>query len=572
MKQVLSESTSGMMVSTIVIGLLALAGTSRGFTGRGVMYPGRSDLFELPIIHINDFHARYEEVGPRAGTCHRDEGEECVGGLPRVLTGIKQLFEERGPNSIFLNAGDHYQGTLWYNVHKWNATATFLNMLPHDVMTIGNHEFDDGIDGLVPFLKNVVSPVVVTNIDYTHEPRMQGLMTNSTIITRAGRKIGVIGVIFKGTASIASTEKLIFLDEVETVNLEAEKLKREDDVDIIIVLSHAGIDVDRIMAANCPLIDVIVGGHSHTFLFTGDKPPFVDIPEDVYPVVVTQNNPLRTVLIVQAAAFTKYLGNLTVWFNEAGEVEDWDGNPILLDDGIPEDPEMLRALAPWKIAVDGLSKKVIGESRVELRHGCRDGECNLGNLITDAMVDGFVEKAENKSYWTYASIAVMNGGAVRAGISSASGVITYGDVVVTQPFENMWDVAEMLGKDIRETLEVSVAIGYNSTKFPNRAYVFWSGLRVTYNLTAELYSRVVDVKVRCRRCQVPEFEALRDNEWYRIVIPSFLLSGGDSHTIIQKRHRNRVRGMRDLDQLTKYITKNSPLFSGTERRVIFLEG
>uniref|UniRef100_A0A0C9RXV0 apyrase n=2 Tax=Fopius arisanus TaxID=64838 RepID=A0A0C9RXV0_9HYME len=559
-----------MMMSTIVIILLGLVGTSRGFTGRGVMYPGRTDLFELPIIHINDFHARYEEVGPWAGTCHRDEGEECVGGLPRLLTAIKQLFEERGPNSIFLNAGDHYQGTLWYNVHKWNATAVFLNMLPHDAMTIGNHEFDDGIDGLVPFLKNVEAPVVVTNIDYTHEPRMQGLMKNSTIITRAGKKIGVIGVIFQGTPSIASTEKLIFLDEVETVNLEAEKLKREG-VDIIIVLSHCGINVDRIMAANCPLIDVIVGGHSHTFLYSGDKPPFVDTPEDVYPVVVTQDNPFRTVLIVQAAAFTKYVGNLTVWFNEAGEIEDWDGNPILLDAGIPEDPDMLKALAPWKIAVDKLSNKVVGESRVELRHFCRIGECNIGNLITDAMIDGFVEKAENKSFWSYAAIAVMNGGGVRAGISSASGVITYGDVVVAQPFENMWDAVEMLGKDIRETLEVSVAIGYNDTKFPNRAYVFWAGLRVTYNLTAEVYSRVVDVKVRCRKCQVPEFEDLRDDQWYRIVIPSFLLSGGDRHTIIQQRHRNRVHGMRDIDQLTNFITKRSPLFYGNERRVLFID-
>lgn len=69
---------------------------------------------------------------------------------------------------------------------------------------------------------------------------------------------------------IASTEKLIFLDEVETVNLEAEKLKKEENVDIIIVLSHCGLDVDRIIAANCPLADVIVGGHSHTFLYSGE--------------------------------------------------------------------------------------------------------------------------------------------------------------------------------------------------------------------------------------------------------------------------------------------------------------
>ncbi|XP_020284123.1 apyrase isoform X2 [Pseudomyrmex gracilis] len=424
-----------------------------GFTtGRKFFYPNRTDLFELSIIHLNDFHARFEQTGPTSGTCRKGEEENCVGGFARLYTAVNQLVNER-PNAIFLNAGDHFQGTLWYNIHRWNVTAKFMNMLPHDVMTIGNHEFDNKIEGVVPFLKNVKAPVVVTNIDDSEEPTIQGLYQNSTIIERNGIKIGVIGVILSTTNLLSRTEKLKFLDEVETVNDEAQRLKQKR-IDIIIVLSHCGLDVDRIMAAKCPLIDVIVGGHSHTFLYTG-TPPSIDVPKDEYPVIVTQNESNRTVLIVQAAAYTKYLGNLTVWFDEQGEVVDWDGNPILLDRSIKEDPDIVEALKPWKEEVDEMSSRKIGKTRVLLDKNCYYEECNIGNLLTDAMVDAFVDAADNKSYWTYAAVACMNPGGIRTSIEESD--ITYGDLLMVQPFENTWDTVELTGESIKKVSRLRIS-------------------------------------------------------------------------------------------------------------------
>lgn len=78
---------------------------------------------------------RFEQTSPTSGTCHEGQEKNCVGGFARVYTAVNQLVEER-PNAIFLNAGDHFQGTLWYNIHRWNVTALFMNMLPHDVMVI----------------------------------------------------------------------------------------------------------------------------------------------------------------------------------------------------------------------------------------------------------------------------------------------------------------------------------------------------------------------------------------------------------------------------------------------------
>ncbi|KAL0123039.1 hypothetical protein PUN28_007578 [Cardiocondyla obscurior] len=523
-----------------------------GSTRRGLFYPGRTDFLELSIIHLNDFHARFEQTSPFSGACHDDHEEDCVGGIARVYTAVNQLMKER-PNAIFLNAGDNFQGTLWYNIHRWNVTAVFMNMLPHDVMTIGNHEFDNKIEGLVPFLKNVEAPVVVTNIDDSEEPSIQGLYKNSTIIQRNDKKIGVIGVILSTTNLLSSTEKLKFLDEVETVNDEAARLK-EKGVDIIIVLSHCGLDVDRILAAKCPLIDVIVGGHSHTFLYSG-PPPSNDTPEDEYPVVVVQNETNRTVLIVQAAAYTKYLGNLTVWFDDQGEVVDWDGNPLLLDHSVEEDPQILEALKPWKKKVDAAALRKIGRTKVLLDRSCRYKECNMGNLITDAMVNAAVDEAENKTHWTYAAAACFNAGGIRTSIEESE--ITYGDLMMVQPFENTWDTIELTGESIKNILEMNDILA-------------WSGLKITYKIVNETRT-VVDVKIRCRACEYPVFNELVHDQWYRLVIPSFLASGGDGYHIFKDEGRNHKIGTLDIDHLIKYVARISPILIGTERRITFVK-
>lgn len=93
------------------------------------------ELFPVAIIHFNDFHARFEETNTYSNECRASEGEVCIGGYARVVTTVKSLLEKRkDEHPIYLNAGDNFQGTLWYNLFRWNATAYFLNMLPADVM------------------------------------------------------------------------------------------------------------------------------------------------------------------------------------------------------------------------------------------------------------------------------------------------------------------------------------------------------------------------------------------------------------------------------------------------------
>ncbi|XP_019892555.2 apyrase isoform X5 [Musca domestica] len=298
--------------------------------------PPKSELFPLSIIHINDFHARYEPTDTAGGAC--ESPNECIGGYARTVYTVRQLLEQQKENNVvYFNAGDSFQGTLWYNVGRWNVTSQFLNLLPADAMTLGNHEFDHGVEGVVPFLDALDSPMLVANIDARNEPTMEGKYQPSMIIERSGRKIGVIGVILETTYDLSNTGKLIFRNESETILEEAAKLKAQG-ANIIIVLSHCGYDVDKLIAEKAGSeIDVIVGSHSHTFLYTGDTPPGPDVPKGDYPTIVRHSPTGHRVLIVQAGAYAKYVGNLTIYFDNDGNVVDYEGAPLYMGSDVPQD-------------------------------------------------------------------------------------------------------------------------------------------------------------------------------------------------------------------------------------------
>lgn len=571
---VLSERKVFLLCLVIVVSILCRHVCGHATKG------SKNDWFEMSLIHINDFHARFEPVSSSSGTCLEGQEETCFGGIARIATVVKRLVNER-PNPIFLNAGDNFQGTLWYTKFKWNVTSQFMNMLPHDALTLGNHEFDDKIAGVVPFLETVNAPFVIVNIDDSEEPSIQGKYKKSIIIERGGRKIGILGYVLRTFYEISSTGKLKFLSEIETVTEEAAKLKSQG-VDIIIALSHAGLDVDREVAAVVPDVDVIVGGHSHSFLYTG-TPPSSELPVDNYPVIVEQAGGHR-VLIVQAYAYSKYVGNITLWFDEQGEYTAWEGSPILLDSSVPEDPDVVKALKPWKQIIDAEGSHVIGSTKVFLdasNGACRKGECNIGNVIADAFVDEYVKYAQ-PGFWTGAAIGLLNSGGIRSSISEtgAAGNITYAELLTAQPFSNTVDIIELQGKHLLETLEFSVSRSYSryrgngrhkrdleATEFSGQGFLQMSGIQVTFDLSRPVMDRVVKVAVRCAECRVPQYEPLDLEKWYQISLCSYLVTGGDGYTAIANNFRNHVSGRVDYDVLMDYIDRNSPITTGIEDNI-----
>lgn len=253
---------------------------------------------------------------------------------------------------------------------------------------MGNHEFDGGPEGLVPFLNNVSFPVVAANLDFTNEPglRTAERLRKSVVLFAKGRKIGVIGYLTPETVDLAQPGKVKFQDEVSALRYEAKLLKSEG-CDIIIALGHSGFEMDKKIGREVEDVDLVIGGHTNTFLYNGPQPDS-EIPEGPYPYVVEQSNG-RKVYVVQAFAYTKYLGDLTIDFDSRGEITRIEGQPILIDSNVPKALDVENELNTWLVAVKNWTAVEVGQSKVLLDgndKNCRLHECNFGNLLTDAMI------------------------------------------------------------------------------------------------------------------------------------------------------------------------------------------
>ena len=241
-------------------------------------------------------------------------------------------------NVIFLSAGDFYQGSLWYKTFKEKIVSEVIPDMGYNVTCLGNHEFDDKVKGLYKFVDTMTAhgiAVVAANLDLSQVPLLKNV-TKSTILTVEGRKVGVIGYLTPDTKFLSSPDKNVtFLDEVQEVKKEAARLKQQG-IKILIALGHSGYAKDLEIAREVPDLDIVVGGHTNTFLWSSSFGPIpsIETPLGDYPTVVFHGS--RQTLVVQAFAYGKYLGKLHVLFDDEGDVISYGGKPILMDASIPE--------------------------------------------------------------------------------------------------------------------------------------------------------------------------------------------------------------------------------------------
>ena len=259
--------------------------------------------FEMTLLHVNDIHVKIEETNKYSSTCKpRDkEAGQCYGGVARLSQAVKEI-KGKEKNVLWLNGGDFYQGTVWYTQFKWRVVSLFNNMLNFDAMTLGNHEFDDKIAGLEPFLRNQSCPVVVTNMNVSLVPALAGLTVPSIKINVGDKVVGIVGYITPETKDISNPEEVIFTDEIEALKTEVKKL-HDEGIDIIVALGHSGYEKDKEVAASVPHLDVVVGAHSHSFLFSSENPSVEKILGP-YPTIIENPGGHKT-LVVQAYAYTK---------------------------------------------------------------------------------------------------------------------------------------------------------------------------------------------------------------------------------------------------------------------------
>lgn len=495
--------------------------------------------YTLTILHINDWHSRIEPINAFDSTCslEDDEAGECFGGAARLVTAVRERRTAlEGENVLFLNAGDNFQGSLFYTTYKGTVEAEFLNLMETDAMVVGNHEFDDGEDGLAAFLDAVEFPVLGSNVKASEASALGDRVRESVVLELGGERIGIVGAVANDTAELSSPgEHVSIIEDVEGITAAVQALEAEG-VDKIIALTHVGYPRDLAAIAKIPGVDVVVGGHTNTLLSNS-------IEEAVGPYPTMVENPEGyQVPVVQAGSYSKYLGELKIVFDDDGRLLEAEGDVQLLDASIGKDEAVVARVQELAGPIEELKGMVISETTAPIdgsRENCRVRECAMGNLVADAML------ARTKDQGV--DFAITNGGGLRASIDA--GEITMGEVLEVLPFQNTLATFQLKGADILSSLESGVRqIEEGAGRFPQV-----SGLRFTFVASAEPGSRVRDVQVRSE----DGWEALRPEATYTIATNNFMRSGGDGYSLFADNAENAYDYGPGLEQVVAdYLAEN----------------
>lgn len=533
-----------------------------------LLWPGAS-AWELTILHTNDVHSRLEQTSEDSSKCVN--ASRCVGGVARLFTKVQQI-RRAEPHVLLLDAGDQYQGTIWFTVYKGAEVVHFMNNLRYDAMALGNHEFDNGVEGLIdPLLREARFPILSANIKAKGPlaSQISGLYLPYKILPVGDEVVGIVGYTSKETPYLSNPGRnLVFEDEIAALQPEVDKLKTLN-VNKIIALGHSGFEMDKLIAQKVKGVDVVVGGHSNTFLYTG-TPPSKEVPAGKYPFIVTSDDG-RKVPVVQAYAFGKYLGYLKVEFDEKGNVITSHGNPILLNSSIVEDPNIKADINRWRIKLDNYSTQELGKTVVYLdgsTQSCRFKECNMGNLICDAMINNNIRHSDEVS-WNHVSMCILNGGGIRSPIDERNnGTITWENLAAVLPFGGTFDLVQLKGSTLKKAFEHSVYRYGQSTG----EFLQVGGIHVVYDLSRKPGDRVVTLDVLCTQCRVPSYEPLRVDEIYKVILPSFLANGGDGFQMIKDEALRHDSGDQDINVVSGYILKMKVIYPAVEGRIKFSAG
>ena len=238
---------------------------------------------KLTIMHFNDTHSHLEPE--RAG---KSAGRGGVIERAALVDSVRNAVGRR--NFLLLHAGDFNQGTSYYTTLGGMLEVGLVNALGYDVITLGNHEFDDGIEHLGRRLAGLKCPVVCSNYDFS-QFELGKYVKPYVVLKRGGMRIGIFGMLTDITKVVERTiaDRLPKFDDVETANRWASYLKNEKKCDIVIALTHLGIEnedfMDQDLVRATRNIDLVVGGHSHTFI----KDIVYENNIDGKPVPIVQN-------------------------------------------------------------------------------------------------------------------------------------------------------------------------------------------------------------------------------------------------------------------------------------------
>ena len=478
---------------------------------------------ELTVAFTHDLHSYLDTKE------YKSNGETLeVGGFAKIKT-IYDGIREENENTLILDAGDFSMGTLYQTVYTNKAIELrMLGFLGYDAVTLGNHEFDYGSDGLVKMLESAMESgdalpdIVMSNIDFENSTSENAKQLKKTmtdygvqeyiIIKKEGIKVAVFGGMGEDADKSAPNSELVFTNIVDQAKITVSEIEEKENPDIIIYLSHAGTfdnpdsSEDEILAKEVPQIDLIVSGHTHSKL------------EE--PIIVNNT------YVVSSGEYGKNIGKIDLIQNKDGGWNIKDYSLIAVNEDIEADVETLEKIEEYRAYVNNFLNEYGFESYdqiiayspynfTDLREmNDTHADQALGNLISDAIIQG-IKDAEGDNY-VAVDVSVVPTGIIRAAFKE--GPITISDIYEVMslgigpdgtPGYPLADVY-LTGKELKTVAEVDASIAPIMTT----AQLYTSGLSYTFNPNRIILNRATDVKLISEDGNLIEID---DNKLYRVV-------------------------------------------------------
>jgi 2',3'-cyclic-nucleotide 2'-phosphodiesterase (5'-nucleotidase family) len=473
----------------------------------------------LTILFFNDLHGHLEPF-----TAKQDDTSVEVGGIARIATLVKEIRAENkktGAQTLVLVAGDILQGTPMSTVFMGEPDVLALNAIGVSAMTVGNHEFDFGLENLLALEKRARFPFLSSNIiwrdsgELAFQPTAAFRVTDEVALT----VIGATTRELLTTTKPSNVERINVLNSVNTVK---EYYTPAIEKGPVILLSHSRAATDSLIAAAVPELTAVIGGHDQ-ILFN----PYREVSK---------------VPVFQAFEKGKYLGRLDLEIDPATRttrIVAWKYIPVTAE--IALDREVAQIVESYASRLDSKFKEVIGENK-EFLDGERDRiryeETNLGDWVTDIMRE-----------FTGAEAALINAGSLRASIDR--GPITVESVFKAMPYPNEVLVVDLTGKELLEALTRSVR---GTRDDEDGGFLHVSGLRFEIDGKTPIHVALAG-------------QPLDISRTYKVAVTDFMYAGGDGYDVFAGKPAVKT-GLPLRELIVDTIRKKAVIDAKTDGRIV----
>ncbi|MCD6418941.1 bifunctional metallophosphatase/5'-nucleotidase [bacterium] len=488
----------------------------------------------------------------------KKESDITVGGYERIAAEAQKIRGE-ADISLLLSSGDDMIQPMSAIFHG-EPEMLGMSMAGYDVVAPGNHEFDTGADVYKYALSFADFDVVCANISFT-DAELDSIIVPYVIKDFDELRIGIFGLItpdFDRVCNPPGGGIFVDADYISCAQNAVAQLQSED-CDIIIALTHIGKTLDENLAAEVGDIDIIVGGHSHEYVY----------------------ETIGNTIIVQDGAKGEYLGVLRFSYNNE-QIENPQWETILLDSTVGYDAAIHDTMSKYIDVYNDSLGQVIGESSVDLdarESVVRQQESNLGNLVADSWLDWFDD----------ADIAAVSGGSIRGDRIYPAGPLSYLTISEILPFRNEVVIARMTGSQIKQMFEISASAlridgdgCADSCRCATGGFLQIGGARITIDTTQSpfcaVYSGNEVSEIINYGSRIVNVEIYHDGGWqpldtaatYSVLLNSWTSSGGDGYYLFAMDDipiENTT--MITTDILASYIETHSPVSPSVEGRISF---